>query len=82
MKIYFLIWISWGCPGGWFSGFVPENLRPFVCKAQSKQEPFDKLIRAQNKAVDVGQSSAPSICECKATRCSCEPVVWETKAKF
>lgn len=74
--------IAWACPGGWFSGFIPQNVKPLICKTQTQVEGYDRLSRAQDRVRELGVESAPSISEIKGLRIKTLPVSWITSAKF
>jgi hypothetical protein len=77
---YIVAFVSWSCPGGWFSGLVPEKVRPFACDAQAQVEVYDRLNAAKVRVFERGPSA--SLMACRGLRCKKVPVVWVTEPTF
>lgn len=42
MNYWLVLWIGIQCPGGWFSGLIPGQVKPLICSQQPafKYTPF------------------------------------------
>lgn len=83
MRGFFLVtWLSWNCPGGWFSGLVPEAARPLACTPVVKKEAYDRLSMARKRISELGPSSKADLTLVQGLRLTDRPVSWVTTVKF
>lgn len=74
MHYFLVVYLSWTCPGGWFSGWVPTSLQPLVCEAGPEVETYDRLDRAMKRITDLGEDA--ELMECYGLRCKNRPIAW------
>jgi len=79
---YYVLWITWACPGGWFSGLVPETLRPIACKAESRMEIFDGAGRGRAEKRIREQGQTAQMWSCRGLKCRQVDVRWITSVEF
>ena len=80
---WFLVsWLSWSCPGGWFSGAIPQAVRPFVCKPEIKRESYDRLQRAQDRVRQLGPDATASLDQVTGLRLKSQDVIWTQVVNF
>lgn len=75
-------WLSYACPGGWFSNLTPEALRPFVCKAAPELKWFDVARSGEARALVQAKGVGTRLYVCSRGGCAEIPVQWRTEATF
>lgn len=77
-----VLWISWTCPGGPLSGFVPATARQLLCTSTPRFELYDpaRLEAARRRVRELGAGAELRIC--RGLRCSSNLAEWKTDVKF
>lgn len=78
MSYFTVLWLSFACPGGWFSGMVPEAARPYVCRVQPETDVYGSREEAERKLMSLGPSAHPRLFVWTNLRKKEVPLTWLT----
>lgn len=76
MTWYMVAWLSWACPGGWFSGLVPAPARPILCKPCIEHKVFDRASDAYVKIESLGPGTGATLTEYRGLRRKDRSITW------
>lgn len=85
MSVFFVVaFVAWQCPGGWFSGLVPDKLRPIMCEARYDFETKADLAEAKALVAEKGRGATLSRCRSQEGEPDCDDieVTWVSEPRF
>ena len=76
-------YIAWVCPGGLFASWMPVSARPIACRAEPRQEAYERLGRARARVEALGEAASPRITLVQGLRLTDRPFTWQApRPKF
>jgi|CXWL01.1.fsa_nt_gi hypothetical protein len=78
---YLVAWIAWSCPGGMLARFVPEPVKPLICRpARTESLMFMQRSDAMTKVQELGPYAIPTLHWCQTGRCYTRGIDWNLVA--
>ena len=74
MTWYLVLSIGLACPGGWFSGLVPQAVRPYICAKKPHADIFPRNTDAYKRLRELGPDTL--LLECRGLKCQEVEVKW------
>lgn len=76
MTYWLILSIAYSCPGGWFSGAIPSQARPFICQRQPSHSFAGHATEAVRQLKALGPGAR--LFACRNLRCQEREVRWST----
>ena len=76
---YVAAWLTWQCPGGILSGYVPNKLKPLICDERVNAQEFSSRDVAEKTVDAVGPSARPRLWRYQNLRRTELPVTFKPK---
>lgn len=79
---YLVAWMTWACPGGMLARFIPEPVKPVVCRpAETRSLMFLKKDDAMETVQGLGPYAIPTLHWCQTGRCYTRKIEWNLVAE-